>query len=612
MEFLNKEQKKRFKEVKEWVRTSLDMKVDALFEENEETLEILEKHKSYYDAIEQLNEDQNQMLKIETEHFVAEADRLEKLLDVVGLHPERLESEARMFAQSLQKAAIELKATNPTLSCLIEAAGHVQDKDMNARDVLDRVEEQCDDMLKIKNEMDKMKIYVDELRHKLDSTLDEQKKVASKKMKQTKAFKQKQNEYNANIAKQKSLLKNAKYSDSYSHGELGKLKCELNGLESRLRPVKLQLEGFEDLPLNVEKARLKLRERQGELNAVENKLKQVFDDISLGTSGGSGKKKTSAASPSMTAQKNKKKTRPTTTKKKSGTSTVCKELPASRSPSQNRSRKTLFRSQQNLSSSPSRNNTYASPSVSPSPTRSHKNCSPSRSSILTRSRNKLPASQSSSLTRSKNNLPLSRSPPVARTQKNCSPSPSRMQTRSKKNLRVSPFSLSRTSQQNPCRRSSPSMSPSFTRKSVASSNSKSNVPFAHSPCNGSPSKTRQGRAISRHQNININLSRSPSPATSRCSSSSHINLNIGACLPPTVKENSSVTINVISEDSIVVRPDCSRGPVDLDDPTDSLEIDSCSESSETDCSDDNQSGGESLDGDDGSSSESDDDLYDPR
>lgn len=86
-------------------------------------------------------------------------------------------------------------------------------------------------------------------------------------------MKEKQKEYARTIDKYEALLnKTGANSKEISHESIVQTKRDLEAMEETLAPLKAKLEGYQELPANLDLAKVKVAEAQKELEELSHQL----------------------------------------------------------------------------------------------------------------------------------------------------------------------------------------------------------------------------------------------------------------------------------------------------------------------------------------------------
>jgi len=277
------EQLERFSIVENWLKNILRGSSIPVFELNEDTLSILENCKLYFDNLEQYEEDHQFQMKLETEEFHVEKNRLNVLLSSLALNPAKdVKSDTRTFAKSLQRTSVELNVSKPTLTSCMAAAGCLQDRIFKSESHLETAAEQLENLQRELVNLEKLETFLEQKFEELENTVNKETIRATASVKDIQRNKLKSKEYKEMCSSYKSQLKRNKFCEELtSHSAICRLNGEHECLKNRLLPLELQLKSYLDLPMDSERAREKLVEKKYELEAVEEKLTKLLSGISL-------------------------------------------------------------------------------------------------------------------------------------------------------------------------------------------------------------------------------------------------------------------------------------------------------------------------------------------
>ena len=115
----------------------------------------------------------------------------------------------------------------------------------------------------------------------LESNLEPEKAAYAKRLKRTKHALLKIADYKKVITDIEANLANNGFSKSIRHGSLKKVYEELENVDHTLRPLKLEVEKFSELPLDLEESRLLLIDAKMKLEETNKKLEDIFSHMSL-------------------------------------------------------------------------------------------------------------------------------------------------------------------------------------------------------------------------------------------------------------------------------------------------------------------------------------------
>uniref|UniRef100_H2ZCW1 Uncharacterized protein n=1 Tax=Ciona savignyi TaxID=51511 RepID=H2ZCW1_CIOSA len=208
--------------------------------------------------------------------YKAESERLGKILSSVGLHTQNMSPKMVMFLKTLNECAMELNTLVPNQACMTAALSEFSlSYDRKLLDIADR-ENLLEDLSDYIAEAQKLKEKLLLKFNELEASLPEEWRNAEFRKKRAKLYKKKKAEYLQTIHKLSQDINTAGFCHEISHENLEKRGSEIQDLLEKLKPLRLHLNSYQNLPTDLTKARLKLHEATHQLSETEENLNDTI------------------------------------------------------------------------------------------------------------------------------------------------------------------------------------------------------------------------------------------------------------------------------------------------------------------------------------------------
>nr|XP_009861341.1 AUGMIN subunit 1 isoform X2 [Ciona intestinalis] len=209
----------------------------------------------------------------------AESQRLGKILSFVGLQPCDLSPKATVSLKILTECATHLDVLVPNevflTTALSEFSLSLDKKEMRIAERENLQEDLQEGIAEIKVLNNTLQRELSELNEKLNDEM----KNAEFLAKRTKVYQAKNMEYQKTIQRLSQEFKSLGFRSEISHEELVKRGDEIKDLQEKLKPLRLYLDSFQNLPADLTKARLKLHEETQNLSELEDTLNNTIINL---------------------------------------------------------------------------------------------------------------------------------------------------------------------------------------------------------------------------------------------------------------------------------------------------------------------------------------------
>jgi hypothetical protein len=260
--------------VRSWLSSLFGSDDVPSFEVNETTISAL--YEVAKMSVERQKEQKalTELLRVQTNEYRAETKRIMRVMTALGISDGHAAAigPVKKFAEILAEVAQLLDVDDPDIANLSIALADVQMK--TSRIPLD------DFTMKRKEEEEKtLRLQALQELHQHEKVLitseaEVKKNVgyASQVKSKIEFVARKQNEYAESASKKKRELQKSGVSSEVEHEALVTMKAELTAMQQRLEPMRAKLNGYQQLPPNLELAKLKVAEAQKELDELTQKL----------------------------------------------------------------------------------------------------------------------------------------------------------------------------------------------------------------------------------------------------------------------------------------------------------------------------------------------------
>lgn len=267
----------KHREVQNWLEGLFGGDPVPQFEINPRTVEILHgimrKNQQQDNAASILVEDHQQKAK----EYSVETERMSNILKKIGLSPGSLSQSGTASLRNLTNVALLLDtkdASNSSLLLALSESAQVPRRIQEAH----KMEQKMSSELTAKTKTGL--IRANALKKALDA-LEERSKYQGpeleKKAKQAGFLQSKGQEYKNRIHELKNELKLSGADPALLHRTLVRKADGLKELRTKLHPIRAKLDSYQELPPDLELARVKVEEAKRDLGLMEEELSQQID-----------------------------------------------------------------------------------------------------------------------------------------------------------------------------------------------------------------------------------------------------------------------------------------------------------------------------------------------
>jgi len=276
------DQNSRLRRIQEWLKNDMNMNGSSIFfEVNDTTLKYLEL------KMEQCCEEtQNKLLlkkalKNEIHEVRCKNSSIVQQLKQIKLSYDDVSPQSRNYINVINNAAVELGILSPSKVSLLIAIRklcsdiyHSNERHESSTQLLQSLDSKLQDIADLKE-------AIEGVFNDLEKNLASERTACEKRLKNQKRVLLKIPEYHKTVSDLEKTLKDNGYSNDIRQGNLMKIYQILEEIDTKIRPLRLEIDKYCNLPHDMEESRLQLMDTKMKLEEMDKKLSDIFNNMTL-------------------------------------------------------------------------------------------------------------------------------------------------------------------------------------------------------------------------------------------------------------------------------------------------------------------------------------------